>query len=231
MTDWLLRAKHWQLFVVGYAVPLALSFVLYAVTFGRHFYDLLPQPGAPPPPPDAIAAQMEGMFASLALALIPMVILAVAQMLYPAAVEERFGPLAPTRLRPRRWLFRGALVAYPLCFVLYFVAFYTIFSSTPVFAVTPEADEGAFIASFLLGMGASLLAYLGMLGAGIYLAIATARLIVGAEDLPLASGNDVPVTVICLIFWPIGIWFLQPRVNALFARSEALARVPPLPRA
>ncbi len=70
-----------------------------------------------------------------------------------------------------------------------------------------------------------------LLGVSIYVTIAAAKIYVSAQRPYYRDSGAMVIAVIAMLYWPIGIWFLQPKINVLAQAADDYARtgVPPLP--
>jgi hypothetical protein len=111
-----------------------------------------------------------------------------------------------TRLHKKYYYNSLALLIFRWC--LYFS---TLFN-TARFVVFPSIDyfDGSF----------NMLANIAWLLGGIYCDYFAARMLVSVEQQRDVSFKDFAGDFFAFIFFPLGVWFLQPRINRIFGRHD-----------
>jgi hypothetical protein len=201
----LLSAKHWQLFVATYALPL----LLYAV-FAAFIFENIDNPESL----DFIVGM--GLFFSLFM-VIMVIIMAVLYGWY-YMVGTRLQTKIPVEHRLNTRYFKVAFF-YPLLYILLFTfGVFAFFSFGLEGGEPPMVSEGngEVPAGLLLIIPLHLLAIVSMF----YCMYFLAKTIVTAERQESVRGSDFVGEFFLIWLWPIGIWFLQPRINAIWAREE-----------
>lgn len=196
----LLSAKHWQLFLATYLLPFLLYVVFAAVLFGNI---------------DDIDGNKFALGLSAFMPIFFLVILVVMVVFY--GWYFMVGTRLQQKIKPEHRLntkyFKLAFfypAVYIMLFVFGFVAFFSFAASTDP-ALVADSDP-SFPAPLLVVIPLHLLAIFSMF----YCMYFLAKTIVTAERQERVSGSDFVGEFFLIWFWPIGIWFLQPRINAIW---------------
>ncbi|MTB53207.1 hypothetical protein [Lewinella sp. W8] len=206
----LLSAKHWQLFVLTYLPPFLLYAIFAALIFGNI---------------DNIDGASFAVGMTAFLPVFFLVILVVTAILYGwyYMVGTRLQRKIPTEYRLDTKYFKVAFF-YPLVYVFLFVigmfALAGFGMSGGEAVISPDA-EPEFPMAFLMIIPLHLMAIASML----YCMYFIAKTIVTAERREPVRGSDFVGEFFLIWFWPIGIWFLQPRINAIWARESGAGNI------
>ncbi len=230
MYDKVLRLKHWQFFVIGFALPALGGIAWIAYAFSKMFRYVEEAQRAPNGlSPDFLGGMYEGMI----YVYLPSLLTLVLSWAWLGAIVERLGPLADPVDRPRPSLFKPLHLTFIIGSVLAVGSYYWIFTT---FVANVEmagrmSDPSGFESMFF-GMLVMYGVMFAVLGVQIYITIAAARVYVSAQRPYYRDNGAVAVAVIAMLYWPIGIWFLQPKINVLATAADDYARtgIPPLPR-
>jgi hypothetical protein len=105
------------------------------------------------------------------------------------------------------WVFRTALLCPLVVYASLFILAFTTSAQIPQQAILPL----------------HLLALISFL----YLQIFVSKNLVSAETGKSASFSAYLGTSLLIWFWPIGVWFVQPRINRLFAHGPTASPLRP----
>lgn len=111
----------------------------------------------------------------------------------------------PSALRLKSGFFRFALV-YPAIYVLFFMCVFNTSNAVLLLLIFPLH----FLAMFCL----------------FYLLYFVSKSLVLAETCKPAAFNDYAGPFFLIWFFPIGIWFIQPRINRQYMESLCASRMP-----
>ena len=111
----------------------------------------------------------------------------------------------PSALRLEPGFFRFALV-YPAIYVLFFMWVFKTLNAVLLSLILPLH----FLAMFCL----------------FYVLYFVSKSLVLAETCKPASFNDYAGPFFLIWFFPIGIWFIQPRINLQYMKSLCASRMP-----
>jgi hypothetical protein len=202
-----LKLKHWQLFALLFGLPLVgyIVWIFFFINAAAEMANL--SAGGVQPEPGLILASITWVFP---IALIVVLVYAGWQWTLAHALHERLPAEVPMRIG----LVRAALI-YQVAYVgLILVCVYFLFGQI---ADDPENLEGTFSVVFPAAVLVILLGNLVAIASQFYTYYFNAKALKSVEMGREAVVGDYIGEAALFWVYPIGLWFLQPRVNRLFA--------------
>lgn len=189
--DIFLKARHWQLFLLNFAIP----FFLYLAGMMIMIASMIAQDG-------------EGAY--IGLRFMPFFILigvfaALVQLGWTWAAGINLNKRLPEELRLNTTFFKVCFF-YPIFYTLFFLLFFLI-------SIFPEPR---FSVVFVLLIPFHLFSVF----CGFYCYYFVARVIKTNETGRHTSISDYIAEIFMIWFFFIGIWFLQPRINKMISESD-----------
>lgn len=175
LADFLLRAKHWHLFVLFFIVPTILEITVIPATF-RSWRELGP-----------------GAFVYLGLMFLDTLCL----LAWLWAIGRFLNSLQKPIVRLKLNFFRIALIYVP---VYLLISFPVMFSSEPPVQIILALHLFALFCLF-------------------YIFYFVARSLVTVNKGKQVAFNEYAKSLVLLVFYPIGVWRIQPRINQLYAQK------------
>ncbi|MBL7973385.1 MAG: hypothetical protein JNJ85_00635 [Candidatus Kapabacteria bacterium] len=210
MTQFILKLKHWQLFVLMIALPSIGAMTI----MGSMVSSLLTLDPATP-------EQFSQIMKSIFIYNLPFSIMATSiQYTWLWAVVKGLQHKIPgdIDLHIKRFniVFVSTIILLLLLYTLMYIMFSTLFASFPEQSVNPEYFVVFFI-TFPVNMA--------MFGCSLYLMYFAAQTLKTVE-LQHKSGFDKCALEFVLFFFNIvGIWILQPRINKLMEDPQPLSEI------
>jgi len=213
--DTLLRAKHWQIFLLAFGIPWLLMFII--IGFG--LADFLSMLKANPDPED-MAIVMSDFMSSMTIGILPVTLLSTTVAYgWMYAVNKRISPMALNEYKPNQFYVSLAIACIVLFTLLNAVITYYMYTNVlngigqiDVFETAPFGD----MTPLMIGVYViSILATFVNLGLLIYVCYQLARGIKSAEVQRLLRSDETIAPFFFLFFLFVGIWFLQPIINKL----------------
>lgn len=209
----ILKAKHWQLFVITFVVPLLSMVVFMAIAFSK----MADMPGSPALFIDAFRGNMKWL---LVVTLICGIVTYL--RLLSAGIETR--KLAPAGARRKKGLFIFSIL-FQLLFSAIFTIVYlsvidSIFMPLSTLVIDPGAlqlDAKTFITIWAIFLPLNLFTIL----CKFYSIYYVAKTYKSAELEKDAKFEDYAAEFFLVLFWFIGVWVIQPKLNQMAGRIEA----------
>jgi len=209
MINKLLNARHWKLFVITTGIP----FVLFIVMIIIQVSMIVSQQGQP-------ATRMSANF-SPAIIIVPAIIGIV--MLFAAfihfawifSVATGLQPFMHPEMRKLKVKRFRLFFFFPLAYAVVIPLF--MFSISNMINVDKEPNLGVLIPVFILMFCLHFFSAFCM----IYTLYFTAKTLRSAEMQKEAHFSDYIGEFFLIWFYPVGIWFIQPRVNAIVNGTAA----------
>jgi hypothetical protein len=216
-SDRFLHMKHWKLFVLSFAVPFASMIILFIVMVLT------------------MAIQFQSRQQPDISALIPFFVLlmlgtfsgAFFRMAWQWAVATRLQRFMHPHMRPL------AVQRYKIFALVppsYIALISILFPMVIIGNLTPSSNFGPSIASFLSFFAFLFIGNLLVIFCAIYCLYFTSKTLVSAELQREAHFSDYIGDFFLIWLYPIGIWFIQPRINALVDPSSAPPKPKPIQR-
>ena len=188
--NFLLKTKHWQLFILTYGLPFLFR---YAIAFT----------------PD-IDAGVEYFTTLLPLFFTGLAMLIYLMWLWTAAINLQ--SLIPMKLLPNPNVFKGSFIALLGIVTCYVVIFMYVFGPN---ALAVEFVSFAIFSTF----GLILLPLAVVLIPWFICTRFLARSLALVKLKRKVASSDYLADLFLILLFPIGIWIIQPRLNALFDRK------------
>lgn len=196
-----LKSKHWQLFIVVVGIPLMLQIVAAGIMISRMFSFALSGTQ-----PDASA--MFELMSTVISVIMALCLIIYFLWFYTLGINLHRKLPPSVKMNLNLFLF---FISYP---VVYIIAFCFFISRSIQF--TNGLPPFAFPTSILLIIPLHLVAMFCMF----YCIYFVSKALKSAELQRDAVVGDYIIDFICFWFYFVGIWFLQPRINKLFAGDE-----------
>jgi len=201
-----LKAKHWQIFLVGLIIPFAAQMIL----FGILAFQMTTLQEAEDPSLAIFSGTIIGAFSILII-----VSLISSFVLYGWMYSVGVGlkDYLPEGVHTRTKFFVFCLL-FPIAYLFLFMFFYIqTFSSIfeGVAMGSPEPFVGGFFGMFFLIIPLHLFAMF----CGIYVLRFVAKILKSVQLRRRARFNDYIGYFFLVWFYPIGIWILQPEINKI----------------
>ena len=186
-----LRAKHWQLFVFNFALPFFLYLILVAVMISQVAGHRHPDPWF--------------FFRFIPGFLIVGVISAFVQYAWTWAAAINLMEKVPEELRPDKTFFMVSFFIPIVYFFLFGIVMLFMFRIA-------EFSPWILLPIFPI--------HIFVIFCSFYCMYFTAKVIKTAEEKRVVPFIDHVLEIVLIWFYPIGIWFLQPRINKLVEEEE-----------
>ena len=229
MSDWLLRARHWQLFGLAVALPYVLGSAV-MISAIRDFAEAMPSANdyGPASPFAMLTGGIGTIYPALGLAL---ALGLGVYLTWGYAVVDRLGALLPEpdRVEGSKY-FVPVAAGLALATGGYLLFHYRMMSAGFGDIAAGVGEPGTqFLPSFFVGF--ALAAAMGLLAFGlqVFLAVVTAKVILRVGQPERSDGGSLALAVFAVLYFPFGVWWLQPKVNRVRERARLLAAAPPLP--
>ncbi len=187
MTDFVLKAKHWQVFLVLFAVPYFLQLMII--------------------PSDIEPENLQ----KYVIMMIPFALYyLISNLTWYWAVGIGLLKKTTEEKAPKSILFKISIIGVIMIYVSVFAVMIRLFDIiTQILNETVEPEKILPIAGILL------ILMLMLLIGFIYMFVFTARSIYTAETQEKAKFKNYIAEFILVWFLPVGVWFLQPRINKI----------------
>jgi hypothetical protein len=191
MIQLFLKAKHWQLFILLFGIPM----VLQGVWMGTFFSSILSE-GEP---------DLNRMIGVLKFFPIILIVFSAIYFSWFWSLGIGLNKLLPDTLKQKTGLFKLALV-YPIVYIMFFIGFigYIFMSLTSEMAAVNSSMMFFIFPLHLLAMVSM-----------IYTLYFLAKTFKTAELREEVSFSDFIGEFFMFWFYPIGVWFIQPKVNQM----------------
>lgn len=195
MTSLFLKAKHWQIFLLVFAIPFALQIVIMFMLIQTSF--------------ESEAVDRESFFDSFSL-------MAVVFVLYIGGIFGWFwsAGVGLQEKIPQKFQLRTTTFKFFLLFPLIYMAFFIMLF------VSPDEwmfGDSGFIAQFF---PAGIIGHLFSMFCIFYVMWFIAKTIKTAEEQRPVKFADFVGEFFLIWFFIIGIWILQPKINRLHSSQE-----------
>ncbi len=187
-----LSAKHWQLFILFFALPMLMQFVFMGAMFSTAFSENQPD--------------VEAIFGALKFIPLIGIIYLVIYFCWFWSLGVGLNKLAPEGLKQNVGRFKLALI-FPIVYFLVFILFigYMFMSMASDLATVNLGWIFAFIVPL----------HLCAMVCTMYTLYFIAKAFKTAELQEEVSFSDFVGEFFMFWFFPIGIWFLQPKINEM----------------
>ncbi len=187
MTDFVLKAKHWQVFLVLFAMPYLLQIMII--------------------PSDIEPENMQ----SFVFIMIPFTLYyLISNLTWYWAVGIRLLKKTPEEIAPKSILFKISIIGVAMVYASVFAVMIRLFDIiSQILNETLEPEKILPIAGILL------ILMLMLLICFTYIFVFTARSIYTAETQEKAKFTNYIAEFFLVWFLPVGVWFLQPRINKI----------------
>jgi hypothetical protein len=193
-----LSAKHWQLFILQFALP----FISYLVLYGYVIISIITHRN-----PFLFIDMMPYFF----------IIMAISMFFYFGWIwtigNELFQKNAnhiPLKLSLKTYNLLMMLIV--VFYFMYFLFLTMVFKEFRSFIDSPV--------TFLLIWFSMLILSLGAMFCHFYFIFFVSKLLKSIETKKEALFSDYILDYILILFFPIGVWFIQPRINKLFESND-----------
>ena len=191
MTNLFLRAKHWQLFTLGFGAPFVFLFVFFIIAFFSIVNQNEPSPI---------------LFISFFVIHILLTFLSsFIQFGWIWSIATRLDELIPTPLKSNTKWFKAAAL-FPSVYIFFFLIFIIFLVSQTIYS-NGEPPIGFFFLIFPLH-------FLSM-ACMFYCLFVSAKTIKTATEQRQVGFGDFFGEFFAIWFFPIGVWILQPTINDL----------------
>ncbi len=201
MIHLLQRAKHWHLFLITTILPIIFQFIFMGIMFSN-----ILQSGNPDP------LQMMGIMKYMML--IILLIQSVHYMWFWAITIGLKDKLpAGVKFNTTRFkVFFFFPAAYFFIFILIFFSAFDLFMESALTNKAPDLD--GFFFYYPLFFGLFFLSHLFSIFCIIHTLYWSAKVIKSVETQKEASFSDFAAEFFLIWFYPVGVWFIQPKVNS-----------------
>lgn len=207
-----LKAKHWQLFLLLFVLPIFLFFIGIALFFANFDFQALSESE---PSPELIM----DMFSNISLMFTPMIVVFIIQYCWYWSVAIGLKRYLPEGLAINSTVFKVCFfvsLIYISSFVLLSFGFSqflkSIIDSSIDGNIQPNFVIGRGIAAFSIIFPLHLFSMFSMFYM-IYHSAKTIKTVIAKKHLTF---SDFVEEFFLIWFFPIGIWFIQPKINAIF---------------
>lgn len=208
MFEKLLRAKHWQVFIIAFGIPFILGLAWYFYLLYSMFQ--MATSGHLDGDPNQSLEFMVDKFKSLPLLFIGYLPL-FAWYFSSGATLQKYLPLDA---QLKTGLFKISVVtALAALFIMAF-SLSSFYSHMPEWMNNNQPTEDFASKSLVFGI-VVLIAQLFILVCQIYNWYFMAKTIKSGELKRTARFSDYIGEFFLIMFWPIGVWFLQPKINQI----------------
>ena len=197
-----LKSKHWQLFIVVVGIPLVMEIVAFALMFAKMFSFILSNTQ-----PDPIA-MMSSMWSIIPLIMVVSIIIF---FLWFYTLGVNLHRKLPSSVKMDINLFR-VFISYPVVYMLVF-CFVMRYMVLHVMQTADNHSPIFFPASFLFVIPFHLFSIFCVFYCIYFVSKSLKSVALQREAL----AGDYIVDFILFWFFIVGIWFLQPTINKIFA--------------
>ena len=207
MNNFIYRLKHWQIFLIIFG-PIA---ILYYFMMRRMFALISEISYDPGMAEDMDPTEfMDGMFSYLPIMLLFYLLIYLWYWAVGVGLQQKI----PQELRQNTSLFK-VLLFIPILFLFFYIyAFSNMMESMMAFEEGEIPDMSMF-SSMMFG---SLITF----GISMYLVYFTAKTLKTAYKQERQDVGDFIGEFFLILFFPIGIWILQPMINKIIEEEEDL---------
>ena len=210
MIEKLLKAKHWQLFLILFALPVVIyigwliSFIGNAIELSYFENDEFP------------VEMFNGMIYMILLMMIPTIIQYAWFWSMAIGLQEKL----PEGMSMKVNMFKIFFII-PIVFGFFYLLFLSIlFGNIEYLENLESLENGEFIAPFLLGFFFYFFVLLFVIFCTFYQFWFIAKTIKSAELQKEAQFSEFVGEFFLIWFYPIGVWILQPTVNKMMESGE-----------
>lgn len=207
-----LKAKHWQLFLLLFVLPIFLFFIGIALFFANFDFQALSESE---PSPELIM----DMFSNISLMFTPMIVVFIIQYCWYWSVAIGLKRYLPEGLAINSTLFKVCFfvsLIYISSFVLLSFGFSQFLKS-----IIDSSIDGNIQPNFVIGRGIAAFSmifplHLFSMFSMFYIIYHSAKTIKTVIAKKHVTFSDFVEEFFLIWFFPIGIWFIQPKINAIF---------------
>ncbi len=198
MENRFLKAAHWQLFILGFGIPILFQIgFIFLISIRMLNMD---------------ETSFAFIFNVMGFANIINILLVIIPLFgWLWSVGTKFYSKLPKGINMKLGIFKRCLI-YSFVYIILFSVLLVL--SVPMLIMATAVTSSMF----LLISGLHLLT---IFGVG-YAVFFVAKTIKSVEMEEAATFNDFIGEFFMIMFFPIGIWFLQPRINKLFEKFEII---------
>lgn len=208
MIDKLLKTKHWVLFIFTFLIPQFISMLVMGIWMMSFFNTIDIESNTPPD----MSSMVSMMYIIIPIATLPMLIL----YLWMYGIGTRLQDKIPSHLRSSTQFFKIAMIVLVVSTLGYLILnlsfMHSVFDMVALENIE-NFDEDTFMFSLIGNISVMMLLGLIMFGFSIYIYVFTARTFKTCELQQKVTFGDYVGEFFLLMFWFIGIWIIQPKVN------------------
>jgi hypothetical protein len=207
-----LKAKHWQMFILQFGIPVFLQIAMMITIFATLIAN--PDPYSSEPP--------QGMF-TVMIIFFPLIIIIGAGSLFAWQWSVGFGlrEKLPAGVRMRHGLFRIFMIVPILYFVVALSFMIYGFGHFTDVVRDPDMHTQGPGPGFFISLAFFIPLHLFSIFCLFYNMVFVAKTIKTVELQREATFGEYALEFVLTWFLPVGIWFLQPRINKIVRNEPA----------
>ena len=208
LTQFFLTAKHWQLFLIVFALPIFAYFIFMFIMMGSMFMQVDPQP----------EFMFNVMYKFMAIFSIIGIVSYGSLFWWEWAIATQLQSKIPSALQMKVGKFK-VFFWIPVVYVLVFTALF-VFMFSVMLSFQDEPNPALFGLSFVMIIPVHLFAMFCIF----YVMYFVAKTIKTVELQRETTFGDFAGEFFLIWFYPIGIWIIQPKINQWMAEQKDVVR-------